>query len=147
LGSALAVLGTMFVVLSPELRPKALTAQLRKLRYPRCVESRHTIDWALERIYRSTSWAKFELYVEHRAPSDHWREGCWRFAAFDARYGEEMATAVFAIRLPPGQPVVRAALLSAADVVVAVLVERGGRRYLRRRPFAGRAVVSAEGAR
>ena len=51
------------------------------------------------RLRRSVLWADARQYLAADAPSEQWREGCWRYLAYPANYDGEAATAVFALYL------------------------------------------------
>ena len=50
-------------------------------------------------------------YVVESSIVDHWRDGCWRFLAFPAKDHGRNATAVIAVKLPPGAVHVRGAVV------------------------------------
>ena len=68
------------------------------------------IAWAVEHwlvwpIQEETAlWSRVSDYVSTGEASEIWREGCWEFATFPARYEGAQATVVFGIPLDPFIP-------------------------------------------
>ncbi len=84
-----------------------------RFRQPRCLTSRHTIEWALNQLRYTHIWKQFSPLLLSSTPVDHWREGCWRLVSYDSEaYTGGLATVVFAIRLPPGGGHFRAAMIA-----------------------------------
>ncbi len=52
-----------------------------------------------------------QQYVVKDTILDHWRDGCWHFLAFPAKDDGASATAVMAVKLPPGRVQVRGAIV------------------------------------
>lgn len=114
-----------FWVLSPELRWKRVIGHARTLRYPRCIESKHSIEWAIERLHSSRVWALNVDRLTPTEPDDFWRESCWRMVSYEGVYPDaDNVTYVFAIRLPPGPRIVRAAVVDGGGACLYAATER-----------------------
>lgn len=106
-----------FVLLSPE-----AAVGVRWLRVgrhaPRCATSRLAVEKTLAELHDSTVWRNLRGYLRSLDHSYYWRQGCWRFFEYDALYEGQAATAIFAVRLPPGRPALSGAIVDAARQVV-----------------------------
>lgn len=68
----------------------------------------------LTALRRSKQWRRHAGVVTADVPVDVWRELCWRYLVFPARYGDREAEIVFAVFLRQRRPLIHAALV---DVV------------------------------
>jgi hypothetical protein len=94
--AAVLAVGAGLAAATPELRPRNARVRLREAVWAhRPAPPRRT----LERLRRSPLWADAREYLAADAPSEQWREGCWRYLAYPATYDGEAATAVFALYL------------------------------------------------
>jgi hypothetical protein len=64
-----------------------------------CAHRRATARRTLELLRRSPLWADAHPYLAADAPSEQWRDGCWRYLSYPATFEGEAATAVFALYL------------------------------------------------
>jgi hypothetical protein len=98
-----------------------------------CLTSRYSVNWVIRRLTKTQPWREFEPALMSKAPTDHWRDGCWRFVTYGAMERGLPATAVFAIRLPPGKRQFRGALVIDGEMEPARVAEqKDDRRYVRR---------------
>ena len=95
--------------LSPDLR--AAVTQLVGRRVPACLTSHVPLETCRVMLARSSVWSRLGRLVDGAEFADHWRDGCWSFLAFRTTWNDEPATAVFAIRVPPGPQHVRATIV------------------------------------
>ncbi len=121
------------LLLTPEAAPHRIINRVRSRHVPGCLTSRHSLEWTLAMLRRSELWIRVQQYLLDTAVVDQWRDGCWRFVVFPAQDGGRSATAVLAIKLPPGRIRIRGAIVpDDATLPVTELVERyRGRRTLR----------------
>ncbi|GAB4335318.1 MAG: hypothetical protein Kow0010_22720 [Dehalococcoidia bacterium] len=56
---------------------------------------------------------QLSTYLVTDMPADHWRDGCWRFLTYDARYNGRSAIAVFAVSLKTRPDPLQAAIVDA----------------------------------
>lgn len=93
--------GAALLALTPELRVR--TADLRRSnsagKVPQCATEPIPLAETLASLRRSSLWFDAQSYLRSQAPNDHWREACWRFITFPAKYANTPATAVFAVYL------------------------------------------------
>jgi len=68
----------------------------------------------LSALHRSKPWRRYSQFITSDAPADVWRELCWRYVVYPARYHDRKADLVFAVYLQHRRPVNRTALLDAA---------------------------------
>jgi methylamine utilization protein MauE len=115
-GSALALLGllaaelALIAGLSPE-----LGEALIRLGYSEPCELRvMPADRTLTALRRSKQWRRHAGLVTADVPADVWRELCWRYLVFPARYGDREAEIVFAVFLRQRRPQIHTALVDAA---------------------------------
>ena len=115
-GSALALLGllgaelALIAALSPE-----LGEALVRLGYSEPCELRvMPADRTLTALRRSKQWRRHAGLVTADVPADVWRELCWRYLVFPARYGDREAEIVFAVYLRQRRPQIHTALVDAA---------------------------------
>ncbi len=71
-------------------------------------------DRTLTALRRSKQWRRHAGLITADVPSDDWRELCWRYLVFPARYGDREAEIVFAVFLRQRRPQIHAALVDAA---------------------------------
>jgi hypothetical protein len=90
------------------LAPLQRRRAVRKLR--KCSRAVVDTDAAVELMRTTNAWRVIEGYLLRHDPSDSWREGCWQFFSFEAAADGNVATAVFAIGVPPGGASCRAML-------------------------------------
>jgi hypothetical protein len=121
--AAVVVSGVALAWLSPELSrlwhavAKRLAGQPsrgRRLQAVAC-SRRVSLERSLDRLCRSELWESARPYLAADEPSEHWDEGCWRLVCYPAVYGDEPATAVFAINLGLGQGHNRVAFVNEAE--------------------------------
>jgi hypothetical protein len=125
-----AVLGLEAVVLavvSPELRwdraRRALQAALPSRGLPAdCTTADVAVDTSLRQLEQSEPYHRLE-HLLVPGVQDHWRDGCWRFLSYSARYDGLPATAVFAVPLIDGTDWIRAAVTEPAGETVLLTVE------------------------
>lgn len=98
------------VAISPELwdrlRPRGDAAELA---LP-CDVRRVPQEDTLRALHASREWRAHAHLLVSAEPSDAWREGCWRFYAYDG----DTIQVVFAVRLEGRPPQVKAAVIAVA---------------------------------
>jgi hypothetical protein len=67
----------------------------------------------LTALRRSKQWRRHAGLITADMPADTWRELCWRYLVFPARYGDREAEIVFAVFLRQRRPQIHAALVDA----------------------------------
>jgi hypothetical protein len=97
------------VVVSPDIRGAG--AGLVRRRTPACLTSYVPLETCRVLLAGSEVWKRLHPLVEGAEPTDHWRDGCWSFLSFRVAAREGDATAVFALRGPPGPRHVRAVVV------------------------------------
>lgn len=114
-GTALGLLGllaaelAMVAGLSPE-----LGEALVRLGYSEPCELRvMPADRTLTALRRSKQWRRHAGLITADVPVDAWRELCWRYLVFPARFGERDAEIVFAVFLRQRRPQIHTALVDA----------------------------------
>jgi hypothetical protein len=65
-------------------------------------------------LRRSRQWRRYSALIVSATPADVWRELCWRYVVYPARYQGLPADVVFAVFLQPRRPAIHAALVDAA---------------------------------
>jgi hypothetical protein len=115
-GSAVGLLGllaaelALIAALSPE-----LGEALVRLGYSEPCELRvMPADRTLTALRRSKQWRRHAGLITADVPADVWRELCWRYLVFPARYGDREAEIVFAVFLRQRRPQIHTALVDAA---------------------------------
>ncbi len=78
-----------------------------------CELRRIPVGRTMAALHASSLWRKYAGQVSAGAPSDVWREGCWRFVVFPGMARGRWVDIVFAVYLQARRPVVRAAVLDA----------------------------------
>ena len=63
--------------------------------------------------HASLHWRKYAGQISAAAPSDVWREGCWRFVVYPGSERGQPVDIVFAVYLQSRRPAIRAAILDA----------------------------------
>jgi hypothetical protein len=74
---------------------------------------RISVDRTLAALTGSAPWRRYAGLVTDAAPSDIWREGCWRYLLYPGETGERSVDLVFAVSLRSRRPQVRVAVLDA----------------------------------
>lgn len=97
------------VAVSPDIR--ASVGALVRRRMPSCLTSYAPLETCKLLLARSGVWERLGPVLDGAELADHWRDGCWSFLSFRTSWNEQHATAVFAIRVPPGPRHIRAAVL------------------------------------
>jgi len=62
-------------------------------------------------LRRSKHWRRYASLITSEVPDDVWRELCWRFVVFPARYQDRQTDVVFAVFLQHRRPAVHVALV------------------------------------
>jgi hypothetical protein len=106
---AAAVEALALTAMSPDLR--AIAAQLVRRQMASCLTSYVPLERCKVLLSRSRVWKRLEPLVDGAELVDHWRDGCWSFLCFRTSWKDDDATAMFAIRVPPGPQHVRAILV------------------------------------
>jgi len=78
-----------------------------------CELRRIPVGRTMAALHASSQWRKYASQVSAAAPSDVWREGCWRFVVYPGMARGRRVDIVFAVYLQARRPVVRAAVLDA----------------------------------
>ncbi|MDA0160015.1 hypothetical protein OM076_07065 [Solirubrobacter ginsenosidimutans] len=88
--------GAALAATTPELRPRHARARAHDLV---CAHRPAPPRRTLERLRQSNLFSDARPYLAADAPSEQWRDGCWRYVSYPANYEGEAATAVFALYL------------------------------------------------
>jgi hypothetical protein len=78
-----------------------------------CEVRRMPVGRTMSALHASTQWRKYAGQVSAGAPSDVWREGCWRFVVYPGYARGRRVDIVFAVYLQNRRPAIRAAVLDA----------------------------------
>jgi len=78
-----------------------------------CEVRRMPVGRTMSALHASTQWRKYASQVSAGAPSDVWREGCWRFVVYPGYARGRRVDIVFAVYLQNRRPAIRAAVLDA----------------------------------
>jgi hypothetical protein len=109
----LAILGAellLIAVLSPE-----VGESLIRLGYSAPCELRNVpAARTLAVLRRSKHWRRYASLITSEVPEDVWRELCWRFIVYPARYQDRETDLVFAVLLQHRRPVVHVALVDSS---------------------------------
>jgi len=109
----LAILGAevlLIGVLSPE-----VGEGLIRLGYTEPCELRNVpAARTLAVLRRSKHWRRYSGLITSEVPEDVWRELCWRFVVYPARYQDRQTDVVFAVFLQHRRPVVHVALVDSS---------------------------------
>lgn len=65
-------------------------------------------------LRRSKYWRRYAGLITSEVPEDVWRELCWRFVVYPARYQDRQTEVVFAVFLQHRRPVVHVALVDSS---------------------------------
>ncbi|QKG23539.1 MauE/DoxX family redox-associated membrane protein [Actinomadura verrucosospora] len=106
----------LFAALSPELRELLdRRSRARGLGRPEtpCERRRSPVSETYAALYDSPAWLEHENAVASAVPLEVWREGCWRFVVFPARWDGRDMEIVFAVSTAERGREVRAALVPA----------------------------------
>jgi hypothetical protein len=68
---------------------------------------------SLAALRRSKQWRRHAGLITADAPSDVWRELCWRYVVFPGQYGDRRTEVVFAIFLQQRRPAIHVAMVDA----------------------------------
>jgi hypothetical protein len=99
----------LLAALSPE-----LGEAMARLGYSEpCEVRRISVDRTLAALTGSAPWRRYADLVTGAAPSDIWREGCWRYLLYPGETGDRRVDLVFAVSLRSRRPQVRVAVLDA----------------------------------
>jgi hypothetical protein len=99
----------LLAALSPE-----LGEAMARLGYSEpCEVRRISVDRTLAALTGSAPWRRYAGLVTDAAPSDIWREGCWRYLLYPGETGERSVDLVFAVSLRSRRPQIRVAVLDA----------------------------------
>jgi uncharacterized membrane protein YphA (DoxX/SURF4 family) len=97
---AMVVAGIAVGLLAPELDVRKSVRTLRyQARETACKHRRIPPERTIERLRASRLWTDAQAYLAAESPLEHWREGCFRYLVYPARYEGEAASAVFALYL------------------------------------------------
>ena len=78
-----------------------------------CELRRLPVGRTITALHASSVWRKYAAQIAAAAPSDVWREGCWRFVVYPGAARGRRVDIVFAVYLQSRRPVIRAAVLDA----------------------------------
>ena len=85
----------VLVALSPEIGQAVL-----RLSHADPCELREVPVWrTLSALHASASWRRYQQFLVATAPTDVWREGCWRFVVFPGVLASRSVDVVFAVHL------------------------------------------------
>jgi hypothetical protein len=87
-----------------------------------CASALVPMSKTLEQLHSSVAYAKLSDFL-HADMLEHWREGCWRFLSFDARFEGRKATAVFAVPVSNEPHRVRGALVDETDGTILLAMD------------------------
>jgi hypothetical protein len=65
-------------------------------------------------LRRSKYWRRYARLITSEVPEDVWRELCWRYVVYPARYQDRQTEVVFAVFLQHRRPVVHVALVDSS---------------------------------
>src|SRR5581483_10130688 len=78
-----------------------------------CEVRRMPVGRTMSALHASVQWRKYSSQVSAGAPSDVWREGCWRFVVYPGYARGRRVDIVFAVYLQNRSPAIRVAVLDA----------------------------------
>jgi multisubunit Na+/H+ antiporter MnhB subunit len=78
-----------------------------------CELRRMAVGRTMTALHASAHWRKYAGQVTAGAPSDVWREGCWRFVVYPGYERGRRVDIVFAVYLQNRRPAIRVAVLDA----------------------------------
>jgi hypothetical protein len=88
-----------------------------------CELRRLPVERTMAALHASSPWRRYAGQVSSAAPTDVWREGCWRFVVYPGFARGRRVDIVFAVYLQARRPVIRAAVLDAYTDEVLGLAE------------------------
>ena len=83
-----------------------------------CATAGVSLAETLRQLRQSEAFHAVAARLVSSSPSDHWRDGCWRYLAFAATYEGQQAVAVFAVPTVWYPQMVRVVLLDNEDDVL-----------------------------
>ena len=90
-----------------------------------CELRRLPVGRTMTALHASSQWRKYAGQISAAAPSDVWREGCWRFVVYPGSERGRPVDIVFAVYLQSRRPAIRAAILDAdTDEVLGPAITR-----------------------
>ena len=105
--AAVAAEVAVLAVLSPEIGQVML-----RLGHADPCELREVPVWrTLSTLHASASWRRYQRFLVTEAPTDVWREGCWRFVVFPGVLASRRVDMVFAVHLAGRGAQVRVGML------------------------------------
>ena len=78
-----------------------------------CELRRLPVGRTMTALHASSVWRKYAGQISAAAPSDVWREGCWRLVVYPGSARGRRVNIVFAVYLQSRRPAIRAAVLDA----------------------------------
>jgi hypothetical protein len=78
-----------------------------------CELRRLPVGRTMTALHASSQWRRYAGQISAAAPSDVWREGCWRFVVYPGSARARQVDIVFAVYLQSRRPAIRAAVLDA----------------------------------
>jgi Methylamine utilisation protein MauE len=78
-----------------------------------CELRRLPVERTIAALHRSSAWRRHADLISAPAPSDVWREGCWRYILYPGMSGGRRIDIIFAVYLQSRRPAIRAAALDA----------------------------------
>jgi hypothetical protein len=78
-----------------------------------CELRRLPVGRTMTALHASSQWRKYAGQISAAAPSDVWREGCWRFVVYPGSARGRQVDIVFGVYLQSRRPAIRAAVLDA----------------------------------
>ena len=78
-----------------------------------CELRRLPVGRTMTALHASSVWRKYAGQISAAAPSDVWREGCWRLVVYPGHTRGRQVDIVFAVYLQSRRPAIRAAVLDA----------------------------------
>ncbi len=101
------------LLLVATLSPEIGEAMIRLGYSEPCEIRRVSVDRTLSSLTGSAQWRRYAATVTSAAPTDIWREGCWRYVLYPGEVGSRHVDVVFAVYLRSRRPQIRAAVLDA----------------------------------
>jgi hypothetical protein len=108
-GALLAAEIAVMVAVSPEIH--VLVHRWRSVE-PACLTSRVPLDDTVAAIKKSRAWRRLRGRLQSENLVDFWRDGCWRFHAYDLIHDGTAGSAVFAVKVPPGRMKLKVAIVT-----------------------------------
>lgn len=108
------------LLLIAALSPEVGEAMVRLGYSEPCEVRRLSVTRTLSSLTSSAVWRRHADLITSAAPSDVWREGCWRYLVYPGEAGGRAVDVIFAVYLRARRPQIRAAVLdSVTDEVIA----------------------------